>query len=51
MELYSLMNSAKPLKQYRLAAEDNELYATPDGMPAWMTINLKASYNITKTLA
>lgn len=51
VELYSLMNSAKPLKQYRLAAEDNELYATPDGMPAWMTINLKASYNITKNFS
>jgi hemoglobin/transferrin/lactoferrin receptor protein len=39
-------NGAKELKDYLLNGEDNEQYATPDGMPAWMTFNLSASYKI-----
>ena len=33
-----------------LNGEDNEQYATPDGMPAWMTLNLSASYKIQKNI-
>ncbi len=43
-ELYSVFNAWKRLSNYYLNAEDNEAYATPDGMPAWITLNWKASY-------
>lgn len=39
-------NGWKKLKDYNLGGEDNEQYATPDGMPAWFTLNLRASYRI-----
>ena len=48
VDVYSVFNGAKKIKDYRLGAEDNELYATPVGMPAWMTFNAKASVNIVK---
>ncbi|MFN8258280.1 MAG: TonB-dependent receptor [Bacteroidales bacterium] len=41
-------NGAKKLKDYYLNGEDNEQYATPDGMPAWITLNLRISYKIQK---
>jgi hemoglobin/transferrin/lactoferrin receptor protein len=27
-------------------AEDNENYATPDGMPAWLTLNARIRYRL-----
>lgn len=30
--------------------EDNEAYATPKGMPAWFTLNLRASYRMNRYL-
>jgi hemoglobin/transferrin/lactoferrin receptor protein len=39
---------AKELKDYYLNGEDNEQYATPIGMPAWMTANLRVSYKVHK---
>ena len=41
-------NGAKNLKDYYLNGEDNEQYATKDGMPAWMTANLRVSYQLHK---
>lgn len=41
-------NGWKKLKDYSLGGEDNEQYATPDGMPAWFTVNFRASYKIQK---
>lgn len=43
-EVYMLFNGWKKIKEYRLNAEDNEQYATPDGMPSWFTINIKGGY-------
>lgn len=43
-------NGWKRLKNYNLNGEDNEQYATPDGMPAWFTLNLRASYKINKLI-
>ncbi len=43
-------NGVKKLKDYLLNGEDNEQYATPDGMPAWLTLNLSASYKIYKNI-
>jgi hemoglobin/transferrin/lactoferrin receptor protein len=50
-DIYSIFNGAKEIKDYRLATEDNEQYATPIGMPAWMTFNAKLSVNIIKQLS
>ncbi len=49
-ELWSLFNSKKDIKDYLLNAEDNEKYATPDGMPAWNTLNIRAGYQLIRNL-
>lgn len=41
-------NGWKRLKNYYLNGEDNEQYATSKGMPAWVTLNLRGSYEVTK---
>jgi hemoglobin/transferrin/lactoferrin receptor protein len=41
-------NGWKKLKDYYLNGEDNEQYATPEGMPAWYVFNLGASYKVTR---
>jgi hemoglobin/transferrin/lactoferrin receptor protein len=46
IEGYSLFNEAKKLKDYNVAGEDNLEYATVNGMPAWYTLNVRASYRI-----
>ena len=43
-------NGWKKLKDYYLNGEDNEQYATADGMPAWFTANLRVSYKVNKLL-
>mgnify|MGYP003596805836 FL=1 len=32
-------------------SEDNLSYATPDGVPAWYTMNVRGSYTFTKNIA
>lgn len=49
-EVWSLFNAKKDIKDYLLNAEDNEIYATPDGMPAWNTLNIRAGYQFVKYL-
>lgn len=49
-EIWSLFNGKKDIKNYLLNAEDNEIYATPDGMPAWNTLNIRAGYEFVKYL-
>lgn len=49
-EFFSLYNGWKRLEDYRLNAEDNESGATPEGMPAWYTLNLRTSYAFSKYL-
>lgn len=49
-EIFLLYNGWKRLSQYNADGEDNAQYATADGMPAWMTLNWKASANVTKYL-
>jgi hemoglobin/transferrin/lactoferrin receptor protein len=43
-------NGWKRLKDYypNIAGEDNQPYATPDGMPAWFTANVHLSYKVHK---
>ncbi len=40
---YTHFNTWKHLDEYRLNAEDNEAFATPDGTPAWATANIRVS--------
>ncbi len=50
-EIYSLYNGWKKIKDYNIVSgEDNEQYATADGMPSWFTLNIKASYLIKEWL-
>ncbi len=39
-------NGKKRLADYMLNGEDNEQYATPDGMPAWISANLHVQWKI-----
>ncbi len=43
-------NGAKDMKDYYKNGEDNEQYATKDGMPAWATANIRVSYKIHKMI-
>jgi hemoglobin/transferrin/lactoferrin receptor protein len=45
-----LFNGNKDISEYYLNGEENEQYAPAGGMPAWYTLNLKASYLINKHL-
>lgn len=45
-----LFNGWKRLEDYNLFGEDNIQYATPQGMPAWQTFNLRTSYQINRHL-
>lgn len=44
-------NGWKRLKDYHLNGEDNERYATPEGMPAWVTLNWHGSFQVNKNLS
>ncbi len=50
-ELYSLFNGWKKIKDYNPDGEDNGQYATPDGMPGWITVNWRASYTFNKNFS
>ncbi|GAA4465877.1 TonB-dependent receptor [Nibrella saemangeumensis] len=45
-----LFNGAKQLNDYNLIGEDNIVYATPQGMPGWYTVNLRSSYQLSRLL-
>ena len=49
-EIYTLYNGWKSLNKYNSDGEDNAQYATQHGMPAWFTLNAKASLFIKKYL-
>ena len=49
-EFYVLYNGSKTLSNYNADGEDNAQYATADGIPAWVTANLKANINCTKNI-
>jgi hemoglobin/transferrin/lactoferrin receptor protein len=48
--VYFMYNGWKKLDKYNTDGEDNEQYATADGMPAWVTANWNGSYNFTKQI-
>jgi len=47
-ELFSNFSGWKYLSRYSNSGEDNLQYATAEGMPSWYTINIRASYELTK---
>ena len=47
-EISSLYNGWKKIEDFNIAGEDNAVYATPKGSPAWYTLNLKAQYTLGK---
>lgn len=44
-EIFALYNGWKKLDQYNADGEENAQYATADGMPGWVTFNLRTSYS------
>lgn len=48
VEFFTRYNGKKALADYSPSGEDNLQYATPNGMPGWFTLNIRAGYNITK---
>ena len=47
---FTLFNGAKKLKDYNVAGEDNLIYATANGLPAWHTLNLRANFKVNKNI-
>lgn len=50
-EFYARYNAWKHIKDYSPSGEDNEAYATADGMPAWFTLNLRAGYQFSRNIS
>jgi hemoglobin/transferrin/lactoferrin receptor protein len=47
-EFFVNYNGWKRLRDYSGSGEDNLQYATDQGMPAWMTVNMRLSYKLNK---
>jgi hemoglobin/transferrin/lactoferrin receptor protein len=45
-----MYNGWKRLGDYSPSGEDNLNYATPQGMPAWYTLNLRTGYRFNESL-
>ncbi len=50
-EFFARYNAWKHIKDYSPSGEDNEAYATADGMPAWFTLNLRAGYQFNRFIS
>ena len=50
-ECYTLFNGWKKIGDYHPNGEDNQQYATADGMPAWFTLNIRGQVNLGKNLS
>ena len=51
LEVFSLYNGWKKLKDFSPSGEDNLIYATPDGMPSWTTFNTRMAYQIKRNFS
>lgn len=49
-EAFVLFNGWKKIEDYNPDGEDNQQYATPDGMPSWLTLNWRGSIQFIKQL-
>lgn len=47
---FTLFNGWKRIKDYNPFGEDNQQYATVDGMPSWLTLNISAAITVKKNL-
>lgn len=47
-EVFSSFSAWKRIATYRLGTEDNEAYATKDGMPSWWTLNVRVGKDVWK---
>jgi len=50
VEGFALFNGTKKLADYNLEGEDNLQYAPADGMPGWLTLNLRGGYRFNRFL-
>jgi hemoglobin/transferrin/lactoferrin receptor protein len=50
-EIFSNFSAWKRIADYRLGTEDNEAYATKDGMPSWWTLNMRLGADVAKGLS
>ncbi len=50
-EFFTLFNGWKRIANFNLNGEDNQQYATVDGMPSWFTLNARIAVNIGKKLS
>jgi hemoglobin/transferrin/lactoferrin receptor protein len=49
-ELFTVFNGWKHIKEYSTSGEDNQQYATADGMPGWQIWNINTSYQPSKKI-
>ncbi|HKP31894.1 MAG TPA: TonB-dependent receptor [Chitinophagaceae bacterium] len=49
-EVYVMYNGWKKLDDYNADGEDNQQYATADGMPSWYTLNFRSGIQINKNI-
>jgi hemoglobin/transferrin/lactoferrin receptor protein len=49
-ELFTVFNGWKHIKAYSTSGEDNQQYATADGMPGWQIWNINTSYQPSKKM-
>jgi hemoglobin/transferrin/lactoferrin receptor protein len=50
-EVYALYNGWKRLQEYSPSGEDNLVYATPQGMPSWYTLNVRVGYKLNSNMS
>ena len=50
IQLNTLFNGWKRITDYNLNGEDNERYATKDGMPSWMIVNFQSGIQLSKNV-
>jgi len=50
-EFFARYNAWKRIRDYSPSGEDNEAYATPDGMPGWYTLNLRTGYQFNRNIS
>lgn len=49
-ELYAMYNGWKKTEDFNPDGEDNQQYATADGMPSWFTLNWRGNVNLCKAV-
>ena len=50
-ELFTVFNGWKHIEDYSSSGEDNQIYATKDGMPAWQIWNINTNYQTSNKLS